>query len=386
VPLLLQKIIDKIKAEGPVSFETFMSLALYDPEYGYYTRPSSTIGRAGDFYTSPHLHRIFGMMIGRQMEEMWEIMGRPDRFHIVEMGAGMGYLAKDMLDYISTKELFGHVDYSIVELNHAVYEHQKTLLNEYEGKIRWVAGLGDIGSAAGCFLSNELLDALPVHLVVMRDALMEVFVSLPEDQCNTLVEIEKPCNKSVASYLQEFSIVLSRGYKTEINLKIKDWLREINEKLERGFIMTVDYGYSSAEYYSDERNTGTLLCYYKHQVNENPYQYIGGQDITAHVNFSSVKKWGEELGLRTEGYCPQGSYLVSLGIDEVITEMFGDSPDPFPAPKNPRFFGDPFEMAQIKGLIFPQGMGASHQVMVQSKGIDEVKLRGFTLKNHAGRL
>ncbi|MGD0281699.1 MAG: SAM-dependent methyltransferase [Dissulfurispiraceae bacterium] len=369
-----------------MSFETFMSLALYDPEFGYYTRSSATIGRAGDFYTSPHLHRIFGVMIGRQMEEMWEIMGRPDRFDIVEMGAGMGHLAKDMLDYISAKELFGHLNYSIVELNPAVCEHQKTLLSDYSGKISWVPGLGDIEKIEGCFLSNELLDALPVHLIVMREALMEVFVSLPEKLDNkqdlALEEVERPCNKSIGSYLSEFSIVLSDGYKTEINLKIKDWLREVHKKLERGFIATVDYGYSSAEYYSEERNTGTLLCYYKHQVNENPYQNIGEQDITAHVNFSSVKKWGEELGLRTDGYCPQGTYLVSLGIDEVITEIYGGPPDSFPAPESFRLF----EMAQIKGLIFPQGMGASHQVMVQSKGIDEVKLRGFTLRNHAGRL
>src|SRR5208282_2347275 len=290
---------------------------------------------------------------------------------------GMGYLSKDMLDYISTKELSGHIDYCIVELNPAVREQQQTLLGLHAGKIRWFSGLGDIGTVAGCFLSNELLDALPVHLVVKRDELKEVFVTLQETQDNeyadTLAEVEKPCNSTIADYLQDFSIELPMGYKTEINLKIKDWLTEVTKKLERGFILTIDYGFSSAEYYSEERTTGTLLCYYKHQVNEDPYLHIGEQDITSHVNFSSVKKWGEELGLRTEGYCPQGTYLVSLGIDEIITEMYGQSPDPF-------------EIAQIKGLIFPQGMGSSHQVMVQSKGIDGVKLRGFTLRNHAGRL
>ena len=383
---LRQKIADQIKTEGPISFETFMSLALYDPEFGYYTRPSAMIGRAGDFYTSPHLHMIFGMMIGRQLEEMWEVMGRPDRFEIVEMGAGMGYLAKDILDYIVTKELSGHIDYYIVELNPAVREQQQTLLGRHAGKIRWFSGLGDIGPVAGCILSNELLDALPVHLVVKRDELMEVFVSLHDERPDTLTEVERPCDSTIGAYLKDFAIDLPKGYKTEINLKIKDWLTEVSKKLERGFILTIDYGYSSSEYYSEERSTGTLLCYYRHQVNEDPYQHIGEQDLTAHVNFSSVKKWGEELGLRTDGYCPQGTYLVCLGIDQAITELFGSSPDPFPAPENLRLFGDPFQMAQIKGLIFPQGMGASHQVMVQSKGIDEVKLRGFTLRNLAGRL
>ncbi len=375
--LLKEKIVNKIKTDGPISFETFMALALYDPEFGYYTRSSATIGRAGDFYTSPHLHSIFGMMIGRQLEEMWEIMGRPDRFHIVEMGAGMGYLAKDILDYLSTKELSGHITYCIVELNPVLREQQLSLLGPHAGNIRWFSCPGDLGTAEGCFISNELLDALPVHLVVKRDALMEVFVALPEARDNehfdALTEVERPCASSIAAYMQDFSIDLPEGYKTEINLKIKDWLTEVSETLERGFILTIDYGYSTAEYYSEERTAGTLLCYYKHQVNEDPYRHIGEQDITAHVNFSSLKKWGEELGLRAEGYCSQGTYLVSLGIDEVITQMYGQSPDLF-------------ELARIKGLIFPQGMGASHQVMVQSKGIDEVKLRGFTLRNHAGRL
>ena len=388
--VLEQKIVNQIKTEGPISFEAFMAVALYDPEFGYYTRSSATIGRAGDFYTSPHLHMIFGMMIGRQLEEMWEVMGRPERFQVVEIGAGMGHLAKDILDYIVTKELSGHMDYSIVELNPAVREQQQSLLRRHAGKIRWSSGLCDVGTVAGCLLSNELLDALPVHLVVMRDELMEVFVSLPEARDNshddTFVEVERPCNSVIAAYLKDFSIDFPRGYKTEINLKIKDWLTVVSEKLQRGFVLTIDYGYSSAEYYSEQRSAGALLCYYKHQVNEDPYQHIGEQDITAHVNFSSVKQWGEELGLRTEGYCPQGTYLVSLGIDQAITELYGNSPDSFPAPKDSGFFGDPFEMAQIKGLIFPQGMGASHQVMVQSKGIDEVTLLGFALRNHAGRL
>ncbi|MBF0558924.1 MAG: SAM-dependent methyltransferase [Nitrospirae bacterium] len=375
--VLIQKIVDKIGAEGPISFETFMDMALYYPEIAYYTRSSTSIGKAGDFYTSSHLHSIFGMMIGRQMEEMWEIMGRPEKFQIVEMGAGMGHLAKDILDYLKDREFFRHVDYTIIELNHAIREHQKSLLIEYEGKICWVASVGEVRSITGCFLSNELLDALPVHLVVMRDELMEVYLSLRgeqnDGQDNVFAEIERPCSEAVSSYCRDFSISLPEGYKTEVNLKIRDWLRTLNEKLERGFVLTIDYGYSSAEYYDEERNTGTLLCYYRHQVNDNPYQHIGEQDITAHVNFSSVKKWGEESGLRTDGYCPQGTYLVSLGIDEVITEIFGNPPDPF-------------EVSKIKGLIFPQGLGASHQVMVQSKGIGTVQLRGFSIRNLAGRL
>lgn len=374
--LLRQRIAGKIRSDGPVSFETFMDMSLYSPGIAYYTRPSISIGRAGDFYTSSHLHNIFGMMIGRQMEEMWTIMGRPDRFQIVEMGAGMGYLAKDILDRLKGGEFFQRIEYTIIEINDAVRERQKELLKEHEGKIGWMSAPGELGSMTGCFLSNELLDALPVHLVVMREELKEIFVNLDgsgSGHDESFVEIERPCSDALTSYCREFSISLHEGHRTEINLRIRDWLRELNRKLEMGFILTIDYGYSSVEYYAEERSSGTLLCYHRHRVNENPYAHIGEQDMTAHVNFSSVKKWGEELGLKTEGYCPQGTYLVSLGIDELITELYGDSPDVF-------------EISKIKGLIFPQGMGASHQVMVQSKGVAGAKLRGFEIRNLAGRL
>jgi SAM-dependent MidA family methyltransferase len=147
----------------------------------------------------------------------------------------------------------------------------------------------------------------------------------------------------------------------------------VNDALSEGFVLTIDYGYPAWDYYSEERNRGTLLCYREHQVCEDPYQNIGDQDITAHVNFTSLKKWGEELGFRTLGFCPQGTYLISLGIDEVITELYGDSPDPF-------------DIARIRGLILPQGMGESHKVMILYKGKGNPALRGFDLRNQVRNL
>jgi len=207
-------------------------------------------------------------------------------------------------------------------------------------------------------------------MIEMDDELMEVCVS---SQDGELVEMKIPCSDEVSEYLRSFSVELPKGYRTEVNLKIKDWLQEVNDSLTEGFVLTIDYGYSASDYYSEDRSSGTLLCYYQHQMNEDPYQNIGDQDLTAHVNFSSLKKWGEGLGLKTIGFCPQGTYLVSLGIDEVITELYGNSPDTF-------------EVAKIKGLILPQGMGVSHNVMVQYKGEGRPELKGFSLRNHMGRL
>lgn len=379
VNFLKQKIIERIKSEGPISFETFMGMALYYPGLGYYAKDSTRIGRSGDFYTSSHLHPIFGAMIGRQMEEMWTFMGRPDLFQIVEMGAGMGYLAWDMLDYLrkergeGAKEqdsLFEHLRYSIVELNPSMKARQHMLLKENADKIQWFSSLRELGPIRGCVLSNELLDAFPVRMVEMHDGLKEIYLSANHDG---LVEVKMPCSDEVVEYFRELTIELPEGYRTEVNLELRHWLKDVSDTLAEGFVLTIDYGYPAWDYYSEDRNRGTLLCYYQHQVSEDPYQNIGEQDLTAHVNFSSLKRWGEGLGLKTIGFCPQGMYLISLGIDEVITEACGCAPDPF-------------DISKIKGLLLPGGMGESHKVMVHYKGDGEPKLRGFSVRNYSQKL
>lgn len=369
---LEQKIIEKIRREGPITFETFMAMALYEPELGYYASDRVEIGRAGDFYTSPHLHPAFGAMIGRQVEEMWELMERPYDFHIVEIGAGAGYLCKDILDYLNKRDFFNSLTYVIVEPNPYMQQKQDKLLEGFLHKLTWLPSLDGLKTIKGCILSNELLDAFPVHLIEMEDELREVYVDADRGR---LFEIKGDLSTdALADYLNEFSIELPKGYRTEINLRIKDWLRSVNEVLSEGFILTVDYGYPSDDYYSEDRNRGTLLCYYKHQMNEDPYKNIGEQDITAHINFSSVKRWGEDLGLKTLGFCQQGAFLLALGIEEVIKELYEKSTDYI------------FEVAKIKGLILPGTMGETHKIIVQYKGGGFLDLRGFLIKNQVGKL
>lgn len=368
---LRQKIIKKIQIIGFISFETFMEMALYEPDSGYYTSQKTKIGREGDFYTSSHLHPVYGAMIGKQIEEMWEIMKRPSDFSIVEMGAGVGYLCKDMLDYLKRKKMFDSLNYIIVEINPVMRENQKNLLSDFSHKAKWISSLKELNSIKGCILSNELLDSFPVHLIEMEDEVKEVFVGVKGEE---LIEIKEKPSDEISNYLKEFSIELIKGYRTEINLKIKEWLKEINNVLKEGFIFTIDYGYPAWDYYSEERNRGTLLCYHRHQVIEDPYQNIGEQDITAHVNFSSVKKWGEGLGFKTIGFCPQGTFLIALGIDEMIQERYKDSSDYL------------FEVAKIKRLILPGTMGETHKMMIQYKGDGYPELRGFSIKNQKEKL
>jgi SAM-dependent MidA family methyltransferase len=368
---LTQKIIETIKEEGPITFETFMEMALYEPGLGYYASERTEIGKAGDFYTSPHLHPVFGAMIGRQIEEMWEVMKKPSAFSVLEIGAGAGYLCKDILYYLG-KRSFSPVAYIIVEPNPFMRYKQERLLEGFLDKVKWISSLKEAGTIKGCVLSNELLDAFPVHVIEMEDELREIYVALDNE---TFIEIKRDLSThAIADYMNEFSIELPEGYRTEINLRIKDWLTSVDRVLPEGFIMTIDYGYPAWDYYSEDRNRGTLLCYHKHQLVEDPYQNIGEQDITAHVNFSSVKKWGKDLGLKTLGFCQQGAFLIALGIDEIIKELYENSPDYL------------FEVARIKRLILPGTMGETHKVIVQYKGKDYPELRGFSLKNQVGKL
>jgi SAM-dependent MidA family methyltransferase len=370
---LQQKIIERIKTEGPLPFETFMEMALYEPGLGYYATDNIEIGRAGDFYTSQHVHPAFGAMIAVQLEEMWETMGRPPDFYAIEPGAGAGLMCLDILQYLQDKEFYHALTYLLVETNPSVQLKQKNLLKKYEDKVRWASSLRAVGNRKGCILSNELLDAFPVHLVEMNEEIREIYITCGDN--SSFSEIRMPLSTpTLIDYFDEFSLQLPKGYRTEINLSIKDWLQSASELLSEGFILTIDYGYPSREYYSEERNRGTLLCYYRHQVHEDPYTNIGHQDITAHVNFSSVKKWGEFFGFRTLGFCRQGTYLISLGIDGVIRKLFANSPDYL------------FEVARIKRLIFPGTLGETHKVMVQYKGKGNPQLQGFLMKNQAEKL
>jgi SAM-dependent MidA family methyltransferase len=378
-------IINRIQKKGPITFKTFMDMALYYPDLGYYSSAKSLIGRRGDFYTGPHLHSIFGAMIGKQLVEMWNAMDRPDNFKAVEMGAAHGYLCRDIFDYLHAastdtagsgvkRDFLNSFNYIIIEPFAHFEEKQKELLADYQSSISWAMALNEFpkGTIKGCFLSNELLDAFPVHLVEMDNGLQEVYVTT--DSRGLIEDKNTISSGELLNYLKDSSISLQPGYRTEINLGIKRWLLDVSSALSEGFVLTIDYGYSVKEYFSDDRTKGTLMCYYKHRYNENPYQNIGEQDISAHINFSSIKKSGNEAGLITAGYCPQGTYLISSGIDELISEFYIESPDYLS------------EISKIKGLIMPQGMGESHSVMVQYKGERLPELRGFSMRNLAGNL
>lgn len=350
-------IIKKIRQKGPISFHDFMEMALYYPELGYYTSAGDKIGKTGDYYTGPNISSVFGEMLGRQIEEMWHILGE-NEFTVIEMGAGTGLLSCDVLGYLrKNKELYQDIDYRIVEKSPAMREEQKKRIKE---KVRWEDSLEGLAGMTGCIFSNELVDAFPVHQVVMGNELMEVYVGYKDGFFETL----KPASLEIKDYLNEQGVVLPEGYRTEINLDAIKWIEMVSKCLKRGFVITIDYGYPSTELYQDYRSSGTLMCYYKHTANDNPYQHIGEQDITSHVNFSALERRGRKNALELCGFTDLAHFLLGLGIEGYLEKLKVSDPENYLK-----------KMLNIKALMME--MGETFKVLVQKKDVESKELSGL---------
>ena len=347
---------EKIKNEGPLSFRDFMDMALYYPSLGYYNSERNKIGKEGDYYTSPVLSSLFGQLIGKQMEEMWMLLDKKP-FTIVEYGAGTGVLCADILDYLKKNtSLFDQLNYCIIEKSEAMRSRQKQNLPE---KVSWHHSIKELGPINGCILSNEVLDNFPVHKVVMKDELMEVFVNYE----NGFKEILEPANEKLKNYFKEQQIELPENYTTEINLQAIDWIKDIASNLHSGFAITIDYGYPAEEFYSPKRNSGTLICYKDHQINNAIYSNVGKQDITAHVNFSALSSWGKKYGLQCLGFTTQAHFLRSLGLMNYLRKLELENPK-----KNRDF------ILQIQKLLMD--MGTKFKVLVQQKSVKSKMVTG----------
>lgn len=364
---LAEIIIQEIKAKGPVTFARFMEMALYYPELGYYTGPGVKIGAAGDFYTSPDVHPAFGQMLARQLAEMWEKLDRPGRWELVEYGAGKGRLAAHILNFLreSCPEATEGLTYYIIEISPYFAEIQREELKKIPfgiEKIIWAKTTGELpGRITGCLFSNELLDSFPVHRVRRTDGgPKEIYVNY---RGNSYVEDEGPLSSPLLrTYLEEEGVVLEPGQTAEVNLAARDWLREAANCLQKGFLITIDYGGTARELYAPFRPGGTLRCFYRHTLSADPYRNIGGQDITASVNFSALIRWGKQSGLANLGLLSQAKFLLKLGILNLIQNT----------PEEYSFDQEKLKTTlAIKKLIMPEGMGEAFKVLIQSKGFSE---------------
>ena len=317
--------------EQRITFAEYMDLVLYDSQFGYYGSGKVQIGSQGDFFTSASLGKDFGELLAKQFVQMWELLGNPHPFMLVEMGAGQGLIAADILDYLQNQHqnLFQSLEYIIIEQAPVLIQQQQKLLQPWREQgvnLSWRSWSEiPINSIVGCCFSNELVDAFPVHRVVINPGkLQEIYLTYSETK---LVEIfGELSTPKLTEYFQLIGVDLTSeaypdGYCTEVNLAITPWLERVSQCLQRGYLLTIDYGYNAQRYYSPQRRQGTLQCYYQHRHHDNPYINLGEQDLTAHVDFTALERQGERCGLRKVGCTHQALFLMSLGLGDRLQQL-----------------------------------------------------------------
>jgi SAM-dependent MidA family methyltransferase len=365
---LARALAERIRRSGPIPFAEYMRECLYHPEFGYYSKPEAR--RFADFYTSVDVHPIFGRLLARQFAEMWDMLGRPREFYVVEAGAGTGRLAAHILDFAAQKlpEFYGQLQYVSVEQSQARRERQRENLRTHlENGAAISATVLPHDIPAGCVFSNELLDALPVHRALVHHGdLREIYVDLSGE---AFIEEPGPLTSAeIDQYFEEQHVTLRDGQQAEVNLEACQWIQDVGRRLDRGFVMTVDYGHEAGELYNERHMRGTLLAYSEHRASEDFFVSPGEQDLTAHVNFTALDLWGLLAGLSRTGCVSQMAFLVALGRANEFADLYDE---------------DSSEVERIrarlllKSLINPEGMGETFQVFIQHKGLAQPNLTGL---------
>jgi SAM-dependent MidA family methyltransferase len=370
-------LLEMLQRSGRMSFEQYMELCLYHPEWGYYMKGGERTGVEGDYFTSADLHPIFARLIARQAAEMWEILERPKPFTWVEMGAGRGLFAAEFLRWVmaSRPDFTEALEYVVVEPG----PRQRTrvldrIAPEVDGRrLRAISSLSELDPVEGCFFSNELVDAFPISIVTRAAGrLKEVYV---EAHGEGLRETLGPFTDSaVAASLARYAHHLEEGQRVEVNRKATLWMHSVAERLKRGFVVTIDYGDLAESLYTSARPRGTLLAYRGHKATEEFYEAPGEQDLTAHVNFSALIDSGKDAGLNCLGLTTQERFLMALGEANGFADLY----DPGQSEE------EKIEARlKLKRLIFPgdsenpQGMGSVFKVLIQSRGISSPQLTGL---------
>jgi SAM-dependent MidA family methyltransferase len=365
-PFLLELLRERIARQGPLPFPEFMQIALYQEGRGYYARPEDPVGRDGDrdYYTAPSRHPGFGLLLGRQVAECLGKIGG-ERLELVEAGPGSGDLIVSVLEALRKsrdgrpRELQG----TLVEPNPARAAAQRRRLAEagWERGLRWLAPVAWEDSPEpihGCVLANEVLDAMPVHRLVFRGGeLREIYV----DWKDSLVEVQGPVSSpEIPALLGRQGFAPREGQEVEVGLEALRWIRRVGKKLERGYLILADYGHAAPEIHSPRHQRGTLMAYHRHRASEEYLIRVGRQDLTAHVNFTSVLEAAAEAGLTASTIVSQGRFLLALGALDLMPDPAGSF--------DWREYGN---RKAFQELFVPGGMGESHKILVlASRGLD----------------
>jgi SAM-dependent MidA family methyltransferase len=427
---LREKIQQEIRERGPIPFSRYMELCLYDPELGYYSRNAEQFGKAGDFYTSSDVHAVFGRLLARQFEEIWRVLGSPERIEIVELGPGRGLFAQDVLDWSEKKfpQFFRALHYSLAETSPALRQRLQATLSEHFKSSKaslhqWLkppSSDGSYGTAEAVpshgyshafdatpklwenttsQAAEELLQthrtregaasAVPNSIVIERALAPEVpvivfanefFDALPvevlspqgelriADQDGRSLETWHRASYDALEFFDRYSVHPESGGRIEAPLIAQRYMSQIAAAVSCGVIIAIDYGYTRQEQLAG-RHRGTITAYRQHSVSTNPYEAPGEQDITAHVNFTALAGAAEEQGMQAQPLVTQGQFLMGIGERNQFADAFEECRLPQERAK---------VALQLKHLITPAGMGESFHVLIASKGINPERVRGLS--------
>jgi SAM-dependent MidA family methyltransferase len=351
---LQHRIAAEIADQGAIPFARFMELALYAPDLGYYSGGAAKLGQDGDFTTAPELTPLFGATLARAAAAIMA-QSAPN---IIEFGAGTGKLARDVLTSLDALGIA--VDsYTIIELSGELRARQQAALHDFP-QVRWLDGFPD--AFRGVVLANEVLDAMPVELVVRdggrwRRQYVTIdagrFVLVPGDADAALLE-------QVARQVPDAD-ALQDGYLTEVHPVACGFMRSLAAMFDggQGAAILLDYGFPAREYYFDERTGGTLMCHYRHHAHPDPFFLPGLQDITAHVDFTAMALAAQDAGLDVLGYMSQAGFLLACGIGELLLRT-----DPEDAL---RYLP---QSKAVQKLVAPSEMGELFKVLVVGRGVE----------------
>jgi SAM-dependent MidA family methyltransferase len=347
-----QEIKALIHKHGRITFAQFMQTCLYSPHGGFYSSRGTRIST--HFGTSPTSHPVFGALLARQLEQMWHLLGDPPVFHVIEVGSGDGALAQAIV----------HACWRMAPrlaqvLYYVAADYEPRWLHSPDHPFAWDNGMGDgmfpsrrdallgvqrvkteglraFRNVVGCILCNELIDNFPVHrFAIQGGRVKEVFVTSAGGHLTEV--LDEPSSPRIEERLTSLGLFpatasaegrqlngapsLPEGYRGEVNLAMEDWTGQLAQALDRGFILTIDYGQLATDLYAHQNNQGTLVCYHRHVVSSDPYQHIGQQDITCQVDFTSLMRLGDRHGLATVGYTLQSQFLTNLGFSSCLDAL-----------------------------------------------------------------
>lgn len=378
---LREKIEREIREGGPIPFSRYMQMCLYDPDQGYYSRNADQFGKAGDFYTSSDVHAVFGRLLARQFEEMWQALDRPARVEVLELGPGRGLFARDVLDWSRKKfpDFFAAVAYTLQESSPALRARLQETLSEHIGNGKVAVSCVETRLAASpaaevhrtssretplIAFANEFFDALPVEILSTQGKL-HIGSEGDASERSCLGEVWLPPDAEELEFLDRYGVHPEGGERIEVSLASQRWVTEIANAIGRGFLLVIDYGYTRNEQLAG-RHRGTLMAYRQHSASANPYEAPGEQDLTAHVNFTAVAAALQSAGMHPEKLVTQSQFLMGIGEKTEFADAFEQCRLPQERAK---------VALQLKHLVTPAGMGETFDVLLSSRGVELGKVR-----------